>query len=75
MNTNLKTLSNTSAGGMCSCDEIWWDYIKELAVELRKKRDKEQALLKKGHLSTTSQEVARVLILRYNEILGEEDEI
>jgi hypothetical protein len=42
--------------------------------EIRAKRDHEIALRKKGYLSKESDTVARVLILRYNEILGEEQD-
>lgn len=46
-------------------------FLKGLHAEITKKRDVELSLFRKGHLPLISQEVARVLILRYNEILGE----
>ena len=55
-------------------EEIQDLYLLSLVTDLRReittKRDKEEALLRKGHLSECSQEIARVLILRYGDILG-----
>ena len=44
--------------------------VLDLMDELESRRTRESGFLVKGHLSETSSEVARVLMLRYTEILG-----
>jgi len=65
-------LSDILVCAECECGSATVRLLIDLIEVLEERVKKETSFINKNHLSETSTEIARVLILRYNELIGTE---